>query len=69
MLIPCMGGWCAKRMTCPNYTEADRNDEPAERLCERGHDGVLADVTADSIRSAPVRIEMPHGQSLIGGAA
>ena len=36
----CMGGHCAKRAQCPNYTEGDRSDpEPAERLCWRGHDG------------------------------
>jgi len=51
MTKACMGGWCLKRLQCPNYTEADRSDqEPAERLCERGRDGVLADATAANIR-------------------
>jgi hypothetical protein len=40
MTKACMGGFCAKRAQCPNYTEADRSDEePSERLCWRGHDG------------------------------
>lgn len=40
MTKACMGGFCAKRAQCPNYTEADRSaDEPAERLCWRGADG------------------------------
>lgn len=29
---PCMGGWCGRRESCPNYlTHSDA--EPAERLC------------------------------------
>jgi hypothetical protein len=36
-----MGGWCSKRQQCPNYAKADRSiQEPAERLCHRGSDGV-----------------------------
>jgi hypothetical protein len=40
-MTPCMGGMCKRREQCPHYRDGDREDpEPAERLCERGHDGV-----------------------------
>lgn len=52
MIQACMGGWCLKRLQCPHYTEAHRSSEPAERLCEPGRDGVLADATAASIARA-----------------
>jgi hypothetical protein len=31
----CLGGWCRERERCAHYVEADRYDEPAERLCPR----------------------------------
>lgn len=34
----CMGGWCAIRDRCANYL-ADSRHQPAERLCDPGHDG------------------------------
>jgi hypothetical protein len=37
----CMGGWCARRDHCPHFHAEDRR-QPAERLCERGHDGMPA---------------------------
>lgn len=37
-LIPCMGGWCAKREHCENY-HAPSDDHPIERLCDEGRDG------------------------------
>lgn len=36
---PCLGGWCRIRDNCPHYHAAVRLD-PAERLCDRGSDGV-----------------------------
>jgi hypothetical protein len=37
----CLGGWCSKRVGCPNYevTGKARKSEPAERLCLKGQDG------------------------------
>jgi len=67
MMNACMGGWCRIRGRCPNYTEADRDTEPSERLCEPGRDGVLADVTAASIRQTLVQrgaqFPAPNGES------
>ena len=35
----CMGGWCTKRGHCQHYHAADRQ-EPSERLCAPGFDGI-----------------------------
>jgi hypothetical protein len=35
----CMGGWCSIRNKCPHYNSAYRQ-EPADRLCIPGSDGV-----------------------------
>lgn len=35
----CMGGWCAKREHCGHYHSENR-EEPSERLCAPGQDGV-----------------------------
>lgn len=35
----CMGGWCTKREHCGHYHSA-RREEPSERLCVPGQDGV-----------------------------
>jgi hypothetical protein len=48
----CMGGWCTKRNGCSLYLTDDRQ-EPAERLCMKGFDGVGAEF--------PVRIHKPAG--------
>ena len=48
-MTPCMGGMCGQRAGCPNYevTGRDRLQEPSERLCVKGADGVrIADVHA-----------------------
>jgi hypothetical protein len=37
---PCMGGGCSKRQACRNYHAATPDQQPAERLCEKGRDGV-----------------------------
>lgn len=29
---PCMGGWCQRRESCPNY-HANNRSNPMERLC------------------------------------
>lgn len=39
---PCMGGWCARRSSCPHYL-AESRSEPDERLCIAGRDGELRD--------------------------
>jgi hypothetical protein len=44
----CMGGWCAKRDHCQHYHAEDRR-EPAERLCEPGHDGMPVTTQHDHI--------------------
>ncbi len=38
----CLGGWCSKRAGCPNYevTGKARMQEPSQRLCVKGADGV-----------------------------
>lgn len=41
VITPCMGGWCARREQCPNYRAGAEHGNPAERLCERGADGVI----------------------------
>jgi hypothetical protein len=48
----CMGGWCALRDDCPRY-HAQSGEEPSERLCEPGRDGVSA--------TYPVRIQRRVG--------
>lgn len=35
-----MGGWCTLRAQCPRY-HAEHRENPEERLCERGRDGVV----------------------------
>lgn len=52
-MTPCMGGWCAKREKCPHYRASGQ--QPAERLCERGHDGVWI-VNADAFITRRVKI-------------
>jgi hypothetical protein len=52
-LKACLGGWCRRRQNCANYHADDRSD-PAERLCEPGHDG-------QGIGEYPVRIYRPAG--------
>ena len=42
-LVACMGGWCRIREGCVNYHSQDR-EEPSERLCRRGQDGVGREV-------------------------
>jgi hypothetical protein len=51
MTTACMGGWCSKRVGCPNYEVAGkaRECEPAERLCIKGADGVR--ITHAHVRS------------------
>lgn len=39
-LPACMGGWCTQRDHCARFHAEDRR-EPAERLCQPGHDGVV----------------------------
>lgn len=36
----CQGGWCRRRENCQHYNAPDRR-YPADRLCEKGRDGVL----------------------------
>lgn len=38
-LLPCMGGWCAKREHCANYHAATDDKTQVERICEKGKDG------------------------------
>lgn len=35
-----MGGWCRIRERCRHYSEPASMRDPAERLCDRGADGV-----------------------------
>lgn len=53
MIESCMGGWCRIRSRCPNHAAASPDAEPAERLCERGADGVAAEL--------PVIVHRPVG--------
>lgn len=65
MTKACMGGWCAKRAQCPNYTEADRSDEePAERLCWRGADGFgpLCELVEDDGCVLPTMVQRDAGR-------
>lgn len=39
MTRPCMGGFCARRSACPHHSEPTNRVNPAERLCDPGHDG------------------------------
>lgn len=40
-MTPCMGGWCKRRDQCPHYRDGDPSaQDPADRICERGNDGV-----------------------------
>ena len=39
----CMGGGCLKRKSCVNYQAASPLQEPEERLCQPGRDGVGLD--------------------------
>ena len=64
MTKACMGGFCAKRAQCPNYTEADRSDEePAERLCWRGADGFgpLCELVEDDGCGLPTLMQRDTG--------
>lgn len=44
-LRPCMGGWCRRRDVCANFRASSERERPAERLCERGQDGVSRSMT------------------------
>lgn len=46
---PCMGGWCARRESCPNYHSPHQWLKPAERLC-----GPVDGILRQPVR--PVRI-------------
>ena len=39
-MTPCMGGWCAKRDQCPHHHATESADDPRERLCLTGQDGI-----------------------------
>lgn len=36
----CMGGWCVRREKCPHYWAPKSSQEPSQRLCVSGRDGV-----------------------------
>ena len=57
----CMGGWFGKRAACRNYTAPTDNADPAERLCEPGHDGYR--------ESAPIIMHKHAGTWERAGAA
>lgn len=54
LLMPCMGGWCAKREHCANYHQGSPDHEPAERICETGHDGHSPWAIVIPLQTAPV---------------
>lgn len=50
----CMGGWgCTKRCHCAHYHAASEDQEPSERLCQPGQDGVRD--------GYPVQVHRPAG--------
>jgi hypothetical protein len=44
--VACMGGWCSKRQECDLYAPGKRHQRIAERLCEKGKDGLLRETLA-----------------------
>lgn len=38
-MMPCMGGWCTRRSTCPNYHAGREGVTPDDRLCLPGREG------------------------------
>lgn len=59
----CQGGWCVKRDKCPHYTAPRRAQEPADRLCLPGRDGVrMVESTPFVVRTvyvfAPQELEL-----------
>lgn len=46
-LQACMGGFCLKRDTCANYLHGA--GQPAERLCQKGRDGVSGLISIQTI--------------------
>lgn len=64
-MMACMGGWCTLRDKCP-HNSAPAGDEPKERMCLAGRDGVRA------IWAGPFRvilIDVLSGRELQGVAA
>jgi len=47
----CMGGWCFEREWCPHYLVAGEQD-PEDRLCVKGRDGVGKEVFVRLLRPA-----------------
>jgi hypothetical protein len=51
----CMGGFCAIRESCRNFTSPSSREAPAERLCDRGEDGLRSRPSEEQrvLRSVP----------------
>lgn len=69
-LQACMGGFCLKRDTCANYLHGA--GQPAERLCQKGRDGVSGLFSVQPIEpeeSAPMYIaDRADRREIMGGA-
>ena len=55
MTQQCQGGWCRIRNACHHYTAPASADEPADRLCDPGHDGRIDGEPLRAIRAGANR--------------
>lgn len=62
----CAGGWCKRRGHCANYHAASVDQEPEERLCVPGQDGVGVDQPVRLHRAAGTWERQPGLMAMAG---